>query len=153
MSLILTHVDFVCEECDYKASSSSVLKRHITMKHKRNSNHTSGTSAGIIPDIPSSASSSISLSSTAKPPIACSRSCYGCPNRVSQYEHEDAAICPTCKLTLASKLNSSPYPSNLCPSCHETNCDLPFSFCEECMNILKTKRFLDSRLGFLVFRH
>ena len=154
--------NFVCEHCDYKASSSSVLKRHITIKHKKNSTQTSCNSESSTaisrssPVLPTSTSPFLSFSSTStsassKPPIACSRSFYGCPNSVSQYEDKDAAICPTCKLMLANKLNSSPFPSNLCPSCHEPSCGLPFSFCQECMDDLKTELFLESRWGFWHF--
>ena len=151
--------NFPCEECDYKASSRTVLKRHTTMKHRvtfsKNSTPTSSISISeSSQSLPSSSIlASISNSSTStsngfsRPPVPCSRNFYGCPNLVTHYDQHSTAMCPTCKLMIASKLNANPFPSNLCPSCHESSCGPPFSFCSECLKDLMTDNFIDSRWG------
>lgn len=116
--------DFPCEQCDYRASSKTVLKRHVTMKHKETSKP------------------SLSL-----PPVPCFRNFYGCHNLVTEYKTENTAICPTCKKMLAEKEISNPFSPNLCPCCHESCSGPPFTFCGECLSGLKADNFIDSRWG------
>ena len=116
--------DFPCEQCDYRASSKTVLKRHVTMKHKETSKP------------------SLSL-----PPVPCFRNFYGCHNLVTEYKTENTAICPTCKKMLAEKEISNPFSPNLCPCCHESCSGPPFTFCGECLSGLKADNLIDSRWG------
>ena len=131
---------YKCTECEYVASSKTVLKRHITMKHKKNEMIKQTSTESNEPNL-------LPVSSLSKPPIPCVGSFEGCTTLLTTYYNEYTAICSTCSIKLDSKLKSSPYPSNLCPCCHKPSSGDLFSFCSECNEELSSDGMLESSWG------
>ena len=120
---------YKCDQCDYEAKTSTVLKRHKTMKHKEK------------------ISSQSTSSSELKPSIACVRQELGCRNLVNEYCNKDTAICFPCLQLLDTLKSSNPFSPSLCPSCHDPSNGQDYSFCGDCLTELDKGGFLDSRWG------
>ena len=71
--------DFKCDKCNYIASTKKVLKHHLTMKHK--------------PDSDPKPSS--------KTPTVCVGQLNGCSASTSEYLCPGSAICPACDFKLS----------------------------------------------------
>ena len=117
----------ICDQCDYEASTMTVLKRHKTMKHKETS---------------STASSSTAI--TTQPSIPCAREEEGYTNFVHEYFSKYTAICSPCRLIISEMMKSSPFPPTACPCCHQPSSGHPFSFCEECLSCLQQDGYMES---------
>ena len=117
--------DFKCDECNYLASTKTVLKRHVTMKHKPESKR----------------------QPTSKTSTTCVGQLDGCEESTSDYFCEESAICPSCEYKLDEILKSAPQPPNQCPCCHEGNSGDPFSLCFSCDKEIHSDGLLDSPWG------
>ena len=100
---------FKCEICEYSASTNTVLKRHMTMKHKNK--------------VQSSQ-------------IPCDRSNKGCQNVVGRRNGNWAIVCDECSQFLSNKLKASPFSQDLCIGCHDHPTSGSFIFCSECSDWL-----------------
>ena len=116
---------FKCDKCNYFASTKTVLKRHMTMKHKPD------------PDPKHSP----------KTPTVCVGQLDGCSASTSEYFPPESAICPNCDLKLLEILKSAPHPPSQCPCCHESNSQDSFSLCASCVKEIQTDGMLDSPWG------
>ena len=57
------------------------------------------------------------------------------------------AICASCQVSMENKLQSSPFPPNLCPCCHQASNGLPYSLCSECLESIHEDGYADSSWG------
>ena len=123
---------FKCDLCSYESKSKKGVKIHRGSKHKAAQ--------------PSSSSKS-STSTSQQTPINCILQGDGCPNLLSSYFNKYTAICASCQVSMENKLQSSPFPPNLCPCCHQASNGLPYSLCSECLESIHEDGYADSSWG------
>ena len=89
----------------------------------------------------------ITLLTSHQTPINCILQGDGCPNLLTSYFTKYTAICPSCQVSMKSKLLSSPFSPDLCPCCHQASNSLPYSLCSECLESIQEGGYTDSSWG------
>ena len=126
---------FKCDFCDYVSTSRKGVNIHTGAKHKDMKSKSK------------SIASPRSTTSRTKPPVPCTGHFDGCTNIITNYFNKYMAICHPCEDMLKRKLESSPYPPNLCPSCHKPNNESAYSLCSECCQELSSDGSIETSWG------
>ena len=79
--------------------------------------------------------------------VPCCRAFYDCKNMVANYLDPHTALFPDCKLKLDAMMKASPFPSTLCPCCHDPSLGPPLSFCSNCSKYLVDDGDIESPWG------
>ena len=125
---------FKCNFCDYESTSQKGVNIHKGSKHKLSKASTESTSPAF----------SITPSQS---PINCILHEEGCRNVVTSYYNSYTAICISCSLLMKAKLESSPFPSDLCCCCHQPSNGASNLFCSECLSSIQVDGYLESTWG------